>query len=119
MGAIPAGVGRVAEVWQTGEVDRLADLLTADYVGHMLGAGERHGAAEYAETIRRVRAAGPLPVFENLDQFADGDKVCTRVRSTRTAEDGTVEVAYGINISRYDDGRLAEEWAIWTPFTRP
>jgi predicted SnoaL-like aldol condensation-catalyzing enzyme len=113
---LPEGVGRVAEIWQSGEVDRLGELLTDDYVGHMLGAGERHGVAEYADTIRRVRAAGPPPAFENLDQFADGDKVCTRVKSTRTGADGAVEVAYGVNISRYEGGKLAEEWAIWTPF---
>lgn len=108
----------MAEIWETGEVERLGDLLTDDYVGHMLGLGDRHGVAEYAATISRFRASGAAAHFEVLDQFSEGDKVCTRVRSRRSDGAGGEEVAYGINVSSYRDGRLAEGWAIWTPWAR-
>jgi hypothetical protein len=39
--------------------------------------------------------------------------MATRLRAVRE-DRGEVEVAFGMNFSRCADGRVAEEWAIWT-----
>jgi SnoaL-like domain len=100
--------------WQDGSADDVLDLITDDYTGHMLylADGERTGD-EYPAWIERYRASFPGTRFVIQDQFESGDRLCTRLRATRVVEGRTL-AADGINISRYDGARVAEEWAIWT-----
>ena len=43
------------------------------------------------------------------EQVAAGDRVATRLSAVR----GDEELAVGMNFSRWQGGRLAEEWALW------
>jgi hypothetical protein len=47
--------------------------------------------------------------FTVTEQIAVGDRVATRLSAVR----GDEELAVGMNFSRWQDGRLAEEWALW------
>jgi hypothetical protein len=110
-------VAAVIEIWNGGTADGLDGLLAPGYRGHMLGvrAGDRV-AADYAEAIARYRAANPGVSFRVIDQFDAADRCVTRLEATRPGPgSNAASVSQGINISRFDDeGRLAEEWAIWS-----
>jgi hypothetical protein len=83
----------------------------------MLGVrgGERVGA-DYAEAVSRFRSANPGVAFRVVEQFEAGDRSVSRLEARRPGTDlGAPLLSQGINISRFDDdGRLAEEWAIWS-----
>lgn len=100
-----------------GNFDALDEIVTADYVLH---PEEVRGAEGLKQMVQRYRdALSGLNV--GIDhQFTDGDYVATRFTITGT-HDGDLmgtpasgnEVAFtGIAISRFDDGRIAEEWEI-------
>ena len=86
-------------------------LITDDYVGHMLHleVGER-SADEYRDWIERYRREQPGTEFEVVAQTVAGDRIWSRLVASRS--DGAV--AHGMNQSRVQDGKLAEEWAIWS-----
>ena len=112
-----ATAATVIEVWNGAPVERLRDVLTADYRGHMLHLkdGERDATA-YPGLITQYRAVNPGTVFQIVDQMADGSRLVSRLEARRIdGSSGAASVASGINISRFDtQGRLAEEWAIWS-----
>ncbi len=83
----------------------------------MLGVrGGERVAAGYAEAIERFRRANAGAAFRIVEQFEAGDRCVTRLEAHRPGIDGAAPaVSQGTNISRFDDeGRLAEEWAIWS-----
>ena len=100
------------EVWNGGDPAHLADLISDDYVGHMLHltSGERSGAM-YADWIAHYRETNPGVRFEIEDQTSHDDKLWSRL----TARSPEGSVVHGMNISRFVDGKIAEEWAIWAP----
>jgi hypothetical protein len=110
-------VAAVIEIWNGATADGLDGLLAPGYRGHILGAraGDRV-AADYADAIARFRTANPGVAFRVIDQFDAADRCVTRLEATRPAAgSNAASVSQGINISRFDDeGRLAEEWAIWS-----
>ena len=105
------------DIWNGAPVEGLRDLLAPGYRGYMLHSldGERD-AAEYPGVIERYRAANPGTVFRVVDRLVAGDRVVSRLEAHRPdPAPGAVLTARGINISRLEnDGRLAEEWAIWS-----
>ena len=110
-------VAAVIAIWNGGRLDGLEPLLAPGYRGHMLGVrGGERVAAEYAETIDRFRTANPGVAFRIVEQFDAGDRLVSRLEAIRPATDANAtSVSEGINISRFDhEGRLAEEWAIWS-----
>jgi hypothetical protein len=107
----------VIDIWNGSTTPGLELFLAPGYRGHVLGApsGERD-AASYAEAISRFRAANPGVVFRVVEQFDAGDRLVSRLEASRPAtHQDAASASEGINISRFDDdGRLAEEWAIWS-----
>lgn len=99
--------------WNGGDPERVQDLITANYRGHMLHLpnGER-SSADYPEWIRNYRRANPGARFGVEDQSSSGDKLWTRL----TAHLPNGDVAHGVNISRFDGDHIAEEWAVWSPW---
>jgi hypothetical protein len=112
-------IASVIEIWNGATADGLDRLLAPGYRGHMLGtaAGDRV-AAGYADAVARFRIANPGVAFRAIEQFDAGDRCVTRLEATRPANGSNrPSVSHGINISRFDrNGRLAEEWAIWSPW---
>jgi len=92
-------------------------ILTPDYVVH---PEEARGAAGLQEMVEGYRTAlGNLRVAIE-QQFSAGDRVAT-VSTIRGVHEGDLmgtsptgrEVVFGmITISRFEDGRIAEEWEI-------
>ena len=108
-----AGFVRYLAVWN-GEapVASLALILAPGYRGH-LGSQERD-AASLADAIVAYRERLPDVRFAIEHQFGDDEHVASRVRATATdPETGEPASLAGINISRWEDGLLAEEWAVW------
>ena len=107
----------VIDVWNGAPVDRLREVLAPDYRGHMLHLKDGERAADaYPGLIQQYRAGNPGAKFRVVEQRADGDRLVSRLEARRVAgSSGAASVARGINISRFDaQGRLAEEWAIWS-----
>jgi hypothetical protein len=49
-----------------------------------------------------------------MDQVASGDRVASRLEAslTNTATKRPIRMM-GMNISRFRDGKIAEEWVVW------
>jgi predicted ester cyclase len=92
-------------------------ILTPDYVVH---PEEARGAAGLQEMVDGYRAALSNMRVDVEQQFSAGDRVAT-VSTVRGVHAGELmgaaptgrEVAFAmITISRFEDGRIAEEWEI-------
>ena len=104
---------RYLAVWN-GEapVDDLPLVLAPGYRGH-LGSTERDATA-LAAAITAYRERLPGVRFAVEHQFGDGEHLASRVRAAGTnPETGQPFELVGLNTSRWSDGLLAEEWAVW------
>ena len=100
------------QVWQQGRADLIGDVVTKEYVGHA-SSGERdiHGLRK---RVSEFHALYPDLKFTIEDQFADGDRIVTRMTATGTSKStGKVVHLIGLNISRFVGNRIAEEWPVW------
>jgi len=108
----------IADVWNTGEVSVLDDLLAADYVRHGRGDTTKE---ELKSTILASRNAFPDLRTEIRHVVADRDLVATHWQSTGTHRGvfhdlpvtGRRVTITGLTLSRLVDGRIAEEWESW------
>jgi steroid delta-isomerase-like uncharacterized protein len=109
----------VFEVWSTGELDPLDQLVASDVVHH--DPYDPHGAdglAGMRRTIEMNRKAFPDMRLIVEDQVAEGDKVVTRWRGEMThtgdfvgaTPTGHRVTITGITIDRFEDGRIVEAW---------
>lgn len=100
------------EIWSDGRVDRLHELLAPDHAGHIRGnVSEERDADALGDSIADFRRRFPGVRFTVTEQIAARDRVATRLSAVR----GHEELAVGMNFSRWQGGRLAEEWALWEP----
>jgi len=97
------------EAWGRRDFSHLDELLTEGFVGHS-GLRDR-GRDQLKLDIELYHAHHPSFHFDVLDQFECGDVLVTRLRAYSIGK-----VATGINISRFEGERIAEEWAVWTDF---
>ena len=109
---------RFAEAWTQPTPEPLEAMVAPDYVGHV-ATGERdlEGLRRRIAEFRRHYSTAHLTVE---DQLSVGDKVVTRMTADVTeAGSGKQLRLMGINISRFRDGRLVEEWNTWEPLRSP
>ena len=106
---------RYLEIWNGAvDVDELDSLVTTTFVGHM-GSNER-GLSQLKDDIRAYRQRAGDVRFEIVHRFAEGDHVASRVVAYLIDPATGSEVTLsGLNISRWEDSLLAEEWAVWEP----
>ena len=108
------------EVMRSGQLDRLIGLYTDDYVYHGVPMiGDLRGPNAFKDLITGFINA--VSGFQETveDQIAEGDKVVTRIsgRGTHTGElmgvapSGNQMKWTAIVISRFVNGKIAEEWA--------
>jgi steroid delta-isomerase-like uncharacterized protein len=103
------------ELYSTGDLDRVLDLIGDDHVNHGFGGGGR-------DTLRRglqgLRAAFPDLTFTVEDTVTERDKVAvkTTMRGTHQgpfagvpASGNRVEVG-GCDVLRVRDGKIVEAW---------
>src|SRR5215211_5169347 len=109
------------EAFAQGKTEVVDEVLRPDFVCHDPNSetGEIRGAETIKREIEYFRNAVPDLFWRVEDQVAEGDKVTTRysIGDTHQGEifgipgsGKRVEVS-GINIDRFEGGKLVEEWA--------
>ncbi len=107
-----AVVRRYVDVWNSGDLALLDEIVAADYVGYV-ATGDRNRAGR-RDRIRAFRASLPDVVFTIGSQVGEGDLVTTRLTARGTlAQTGEARRLVGLNMSRIRDGQIVEEWAAW------
>lgn len=107
------------EAYNTGEGDRIDDVVTADFVCHHKASGEElHGAEEYKRRIAEMQAS--ISDFEMTQEhlIVDGEMGAGqyRWRGTHTGEfagmpaSGNEVDTTSLTMFRMDGDRLAEMW---------
>jgi steroid delta-isomerase-like uncharacterized protein len=109
----------VFDVWSTGAVERLDDVVAEDVVHHdPYDPNGAEGLGGMKRTIELNRTAFPDMRLVVEDQLADGDKVVTRWRAEMThlgelagaAPTGNRVTFAGITIDCFEDGKIVEAW---------
>lgn len=111
---------RAVEMYATGDLSALDDVMAPDYVGHV-SAGDRdlEGFRQSVLYFHNLFVYTP-DSFEVNDQFVEGDKVATRMTARVTARaTGEPVTLIGINLSRIVDGKIVEEWNTWEQLQSP
>ncbi|MFI5122503.1 MAG: ester cyclase [Vicinamibacteria bacterium] len=109
------------DVFNEGKVDLIDELCTDGYVGHdpVVGDDDREASKR---TITGYREAFPDIHFTVIDAFGVDDKVVVRWSGVGTFENELMGQAptgekgdpvEGINIDRFEDGKVAESWTQW------
>jgi steroid delta-isomerase-like uncharacterized protein len=114
-----AAARAVFDVWSTGAIERLDDLVARDVVHHdPYDPNAAEGLGGMKRTIELNRRAFPDMQLAVEDQVAEGDKVVTRWRGEMThlgelagaAPTGKRVTIAGITIDRFEDGKIVEAW---------
>ena len=103
------------DVWRSGDVRCVLELVTDDYVGHMLHLTEVDRSKEmYPARISQFRVENPGTSFRVVEQRELSDGLFSRLIATR----GDGAHSYGMNQSRLVGSLIAEEWAVWSDWRR-
>ena len=115
-------VKRLFEEPWTGNFEAIDEFISPDYVGHDPAVPEPiRGPAGVRDNIERYIAGFPGGAITVDEQIAEGDKVATRWtgRGTHTGElagispTGKDVTVSGLTISRFEGGKVVEEWTTW------
>jgi steroid delta-isomerase-like uncharacterized protein len=107
------------EVWSTGELEKLDDLVSADVVHHdPYDPYAAEGLEGLKKSIEMNRAAFPDMRITVEDQVAEGDRVATRWTAVMTHKgelggappSGRRVTMTGTTIERFEDGKVVEAW---------
>jgi predicted ester cyclase len=96
------------EVCARGDLERARELYAADFLDHV-NALEFRGQDGIARSVAMYRALFPDLRIEVLDQVSEGDRVVSRWMLEGTHRGRRVTLP-GITISRFENGRIAEDW---------
>ena len=107
----------VYEALNAKNLDAIPELVTEDWAWHGPGQ-ELHGKKGIKELVETYVSAFPDLEFSVDEMLADGDKVTTRWSAQGThkgelagiAATGKTMQINGINVSRLENGKIAEEW---------
>ena len=115
-------VRRFFEVFQTGDLSTLDEVLASNFVDHNPFPDQQPGPAGMKELIGGMRATFPPPPPDmNVtvdDMIGDGDKVVTRWTGSGTHQgdfmgvpaSGNKVTVTGIGIDRIEGGQVVEHW---------
>jgi steroid delta-isomerase-like uncharacterized protein len=117
-----AAARAVFEVWASGTLERLDELVARDVAHHdPYDPHASDGREGMKKTIAIYRGAFADVQFTIEDQIAEGDEVATRWTSIAThsgrlmgaAPTGRRVVVTGITIDRFERGKIVEAWRSW------
>jgi ketosteroid isomerase-like protein len=99
------------EIWSTGRLDQLDELVAPDVVHHdPYDPNASDGLAGLKRSIETNRSLFPDMTIEVNDQVAEADRVATRWVARMThPEAGPIEMN-GITIERFEGGKVVESW---------
>jgi steroid delta-isomerase-like uncharacterized protein len=108
------------EIWHEGNIAAGDELVALDIVDHMPGPDQPPGRVGHDATVAMVHTAFPDAEFTVEDLLGEDDKVVGRwtMRATHTGNlmgippTGKSIVMSGIDIGRWENGRLVEIWHI-------
>ena len=112
----------IDEIFNAGQFDGVAEILTADYVHHDPTTQEFGSGIEgFKRLIGYYRDAFPDLTITLDDQFGGGDRVVDRWTGQGTHQGELMGIpgtgrpvsAMGISIHRIVDGRIAETWNVY------
>jgi steroid delta-isomerase-like uncharacterized protein len=109
------------ELWNTGNLDVIAEAVAADVLVHDVVNGELRGRDEIREVVVAYRTAFPDIQLTIDDQIAEGDTVVTRWSASGThtgplggaPPTGRSGRLIGVNISRFSGLQIVEVWEMW------
>jgi steroid delta-isomerase-like uncharacterized protein len=112
-------------VWNGGDADAVDRFLTPDFVSHdPVDLEPVQGREGLKQLVGAYRAAFPDLVNTIHEQFASDGRVVTRWSSVGTHQGpafglpatGRERRVSGIQISRVENGQIAEDWHHWDTF---
>ena len=98
------------QVCARGDLDRAHELYSEHFVDHV-NALEFHGKDGIARSVALYRAIFPDLEIQVVDQLKDGDYVTSRWTLRGTHRNRRVTLP-GITISRFEQGKIAEDWTV-------
>ncbi len=109
------------EVWNEKRVEKIDELLSADYVHHDVLSSDQKGIAPYKQFVDLYLHAFPDIHFNIEDEVSEGDTVVIRWTVTGThngdlpgvPRTGRPISITGITIARLRDGKFVESWNNW------
>lgn len=111
---------RLVEIYATGDLSALDEVIAADYVGHAsAGDPDFEGFRQSISYFHNLFAYDE-DSFEVNDQFVEGDKAATRMTAhVKVRATGEPVTLIGINLARIVDGKIVEEWNTWEQLQAP
>lgn len=111
---------RVEVLFNRGELDRVEEFVTEDFVNHEAWEGEDPGFEGFRLRLRRLRDAFPDMHMEVQEVVAGGDLVAYRAVLTGTHTGELLGIAptgrpfrtQHMHMLRMRDGRASEHWAV-------
>jgi steroid delta-isomerase-like uncharacterized protein len=111
----------IEEVWNQGKLAVIDELTAANAMFHdpSVPGGKFTGPEGVKQFVQIYRGAFPDVRLTINDQIAEGDKVVTRWTATGTHKGELMGIAptnkpatvTGVDIDRYQDGKVVEAWA--------
>lgn len=109
---------RFGEMVNSGQLDRLDEIITADSVDHDPAPGQGRGPDGYRAFFTMMRTAFPDLHIEVKHMVADDENVCFAYTLSGThqgefmgfAPTGRHFSASAAQVGRYEGGKLAERW---------
>jgi steroid delta-isomerase-like uncharacterized protein len=121
----PADVNKAAirrtmeEIWNRGDVSRIPELVTSDYIAHQAGGQQVKGQDGFGNMVATARAGFPDLQCRIDELVAEGDNVVCRftMSGTQLGEYNGMpptgnKLSYqAMYVTRMKDGKSAETWA--------
>jgi ketosteroid isomerase-like protein len=103
-------VTRLIECWNTGKLDDIDNLLSADFIRHEpeMGGGAT-GKKEYKQTVNRYRSSLSDFHTEVIDMIEQGHKLAFRFKTSGRRGNAPF-IFEGVNILRIEGGKIVEDW---------
>jgi SnoaL-like polyketide cyclase len=98
------------EIWNQGEVEKLAEIVANPYRRHYPGKIEILTNAQLAERVRFYRRGLTDVVFHSILELADGPYVTTAWETLGTTRKGQRLCTAGIEIFKIENGLITDVW---------
>lgn len=117
------------EMWSTGDTSEAGDIFQDVYQNHQTpdieGGPKTVDLDEWKTTVKNFQTGFPNINVEVLEQFGKGSLVSTRWRFTGQQEGEYLGLAptgktvtwTGIQIDRFENGKIAETWVNWDMYS--